>query len=235
MKPSALVDRLFPRIASCLLSIASLLVQSTDVRGNGNRVDRIAPEEADTQSFSIPRGKPIKVDGRVEFNEWRDAATTEIAVSPTWKSRDSFKHDDRFLYFLFTGVRHGSERLFPEILLDPKFRRTETWEKGQWWFHISGNLCEGDGEPNVYNRVGVFQCSHEKPGWDGNNPPGPGTDVIEIRISFVKVGIDPDFDRKLGVALGLTNATGDARQKWYFSPPNATVGHPATWGTGVLE
>lgn len=223
------------RIALCLLCAALVLLRSADARAKDTRRDQIAQRAVDTSVFHIPRGKPVSVDGHIASNEWHDAATTHITISSTWKSTVSFKHDDKFLYFLFTGVKQGPERLFPEILLDPKFRRTEAWKKGQWWFHVSGNLCEGDGEPNVYNRAGIFQCSHQKPGWDGNNPPPPNTDVIEVKVSFIKVGIDPKRDRRLGVALALTNATGDDKQKWYFSPSNATVGRPATWGVAVLE
>lgn len=235
MKALATVHRILPRIAFCLLCAPLVLSRSADVRAKDTRKDQIAQRELYTSFFHIPRGKPVTVNGHIAFNEWHDAATIHITMSSTWKSTVGFKHDDKFLYFLFKGVKQGPERLFPEIVLDPKFRRTDAWEKGQWWFHVSGNLCEGDGEPNVYNRAGIFQCSHQKPGWDGNNPPLPDTNVIEIKISFMKVGIDPKRDRKIGVALGLTNATGDEKQKWYFSPPSATVERPATWGVAVLE
>jgi hypothetical protein len=235
MKLFAIAHPVLLGVALCFLSAASTLQRRAHADAKNSCAGQLTRPEAGTPAFYIPRGRPIQVDGHVASNEWDDAATAQIKVSSAWKSPVRFKQDDQFLYFLFTGVRHGSERLFPEILLDPKLRRTDGWEKGQWWFHVSGNLCEGDGEPNVYNRGGVFQCSHQKPGWDGNNPPGPDADIIEVRISFTKVGIDPHVGRRLGLALGLTNATGDANQRWYFSPPNATIGRPATWGIAVLK
>ena len=184
-------------------------------------------------SLVIPDGKAVDIDGRIAPNEWDDVATSVIIVNPDWKSQVRMKHDGEFLYFVFEGVKHGSERLFPEILIDPQNRRGDQWEQGEWWFHVSFNLCEGKGEPNVYKKDGVFQCSHQKEGWAANNP--PATDVIEVKISFAKLGIKPAGGLRFGLALGLTNATGDFTQKWFFSPQTANINRPASWATAILK
>ena len=177
----------------------------------------------------IPSGHAIVPDGKLSPGEWDDAASTEISIQPDWKVRVRFKHDDQNIYFLFEQVKHGKERLYPEILLDPHNLRSERWEKGQWWLHVSYNLCEGDGEPNVYTRNGVFQCAHQKEGWEANNPPSAETEAIEVRVSFSKLGIQPSPGMRLGLALAITDASGDRNQKWFFWPPTATVRSPRSW------
>lgn len=53
-----------------------------------------------------------------------------------------------------------------------------------WWLHVSYNLCEGDGEPNVYRKAGVFQCAHQKAGWEGDNPPYKDTRAWKSESRF---------------------------------------------------
>lgn len=190
---------------------------------------------AKTSQNHIPRGRPAVPDGQVVPGEWDDAASTEIPILPDWKVRVRFKHDDQNLYFLFERVKHGKERLYPEILLDPHNLRGERWEKGQWWLHVSYNLCEGNGEPNVYNRNGVFQCAHQKEGWEANNPPNAETEAIEVRVSFSKLGIQSSSGLRLGLALAVTDATGDRSQKWFFWPPTADLRSPRSWEKVCLD
>jgi hypothetical protein len=185
-------------------------------------------------TIHIPGGSPINIDGRVEAEEWDHGAGLIIDIDKTWKVTVRLKHD-AFLYFLLSGLKRNGERLFPEILIDPMNRRRNRWEKGQWWFHVSGNLCEGNGEPNVYEKDGVFQCAHQKQGWDGNNPLTSDGTITEIRISFSKLGIQAVHGRQFGIAFDLTNATGDDGQKWYFWPKAAQLDSPASWGYAFLE
>ena len=192
------------------------------------------PLDREDEILHIPAGHAVKIDGIAASGEWDDAASLPIVVRPDWLVEVRLKHDDGNVYFLFTGVRHGAERLFPEILIDPQDSRTSAWEPGQWWFHVSQNLCESNGEPNVYRRADVFLCDHEKSGWEGNNPPTSKTNDIEIRISFSKLKMRPRSDNLFGLALGVTNATGDANQKWFLWPPSATVIAPNTWGRAML-
>src|SRR5262249_5808445 len=190
---------------------------------------------ATNRVISIPRGQPVIVDGKISPKEWDDSGTLEITVRPDWKILVRFKHDDNNLYFLFDRVTNGGDRLFPELLFDPYDQKRLHWYKGDWWFHVSANLCESEGAPNVYEKNGVFQCAHQKPGWEANNPPTTETETIEIRIAFDKIGRKPSQGMRLGVAAAMTNATGDNRQVWYTWPMKATVDSPRTWGEAVLQ
>jgi hypothetical protein len=186
-------------------------------------------------TIHIPRGRAVDVDGKVTPAEWDDAGSTQILIERDWKVRVRFKHDDEYMYFLFEDVKHGNERLFPEIVLDPHGRKGAQWEKGEWWLHVSYNLCEGDGEPNVYRKDGVFLCGHQKDGWAANSPPDKDTQAVEVRVSFSKLGIRPTPGLHFGLAFDVTNATGNETQKWFFWPPKAKVGPPKTWGEAVLD
>jgi hypothetical protein len=138
------------------------------------------------------------------------------------------------LYFAFAAVEHDGKRLFPEILLDPEKKQGKSWSPGEWWLHISNNLCEANGEYSVYERGGVFQCAHTKSGWDGNNPPGTSA-VIEAEISFVKVGLSAAKHRTIGLALDVTDASGEADQVFRYWPATAQIAKPETWGTAIIE
>jgi hypothetical protein len=188
-----------------------------------------------TNLLRIPAGQPITIDGTISGSEWKDAATAEIFVSSDWTARVHLKHDAQYLYFAFEKLAVGEQRLFPEILLDPQDRKSEMLERGQWWLHISNNLCEGNGEVNVYTKNGVFQCAHEKSGWAAKNPPTQGMQVVEVRVSFEKLGIEPRKGMPIGMALDLTNATGDEKQEWFFWPASAKLKSPKTWAETILE
>ena len=183
----------------------------------------------------IPSGSPITVDGKVSANEWEDSKFVVLPVAENWTVRVRFKHNTEYLYFEFEGVKRGTERLFPEILIDPKDSKSESWELGEWWLHVSNNLCEGNGEPNVYTKHGVFRCGHTKPGWSGNNPPGADTEVVEVKVSFAKLGLNTKTGARFGIAFDMTDATGDAKQRWFFWPSGATLESPKSWGDAVLE
>jgi hypothetical protein len=74
----------------------------------------------------IPSGSPIAVDGKVSANEWEDSKFVTLPVAKNWTVRVRFKHDAENLYFEFEGVNRGAERLFPEMLIDPKNRKSES-------------------------------------------------------------------------------------------------------------
>jgi hypothetical protein len=184
--------------------------------------------------FHIPRGRAIVVDGVKSAAEWDDASVTQLAVAPGWNVRVLAKHDAQFLYFDFEGVTHGGKRLFPEILVDPRDTRSPAWQQGQWWLHVSNNLCESNGAPNVYEKKGKFQCGRRKPGWDANNPPDEHTELIEVKISFAKLGVEFAPGMKLGLAFDVTDASGDVDQKWYFWPAGAKIDSPKTWRLAIV-
>ena len=185
--------------------------------------------------FDLPRGDLVNVDGNLSPGEWDDAASVPIIVEPGWKVRVRLKHDDENLYFLFSGLRHANQTMFPELFIDPQNSRTYRWEEGQWWLHVSYNLCEGDGEPNVFRRAGVFVCAHERPGWEANNPTAIDTNDVEIRVSYLKLRIKPTTGQHLGLAVAVTDAKGHANQKWLFWPPTAKVNRPNTWSEAVVK
>lgn len=109
------------------------------------------------------------------------------------------------------------------------------WQKGQWWLHVCNNLCESNGAPSVYEKNGKFRCAHRKPGWDGNNPPDDHTELIEIKISFAKLGMEYAPGMKIGLAFDAADASGKADQKAYFWPAGAKIDSPKTWGVAVVE
>jgi hypothetical protein len=188
-----------------------------------------------SNEFRIPRGRAILVDGFKSPGEWTDASITQFSVAPGWYIRVFAKHDAEYLYFDFEGVTHGGKRLFPEILLDPRNVKSAEWQKGQWWLHVSNNLCEGNGAPNIFEKHGKFQCAHIKPGWDGNNPPEAHTELIEIKISFSKLGVQFSPGMKIGLAFNATDATGNAAQDSYYWPASAKIDSPKTWSTATIE
>ncbi|MGA9571961.1 MAG: hypothetical protein WBS17_17920 [Candidatus Acidiferrales bacterium] len=175
------------------------------------------------------------MDGVKSGGEWDDAAMKQFAVGPGWNVRVFAKHDAQNIYFDFEGVTHAGSRLFPEILIDPRNTKSEAWQKGQWWLHVSNNLCEGNGAPNVYEKKGKTLCTQRKPGWDGNNPPDEHTEIVEVKISFAKLGVAYSPGMKIGLAFDVTDATGKVGQKAYYWPASAKTESPKTWEVAVLE
>jgi hypothetical protein len=182
----------------------------------------------------IPLGSPTSSDGVLKPGEWRGAAEVAIHVEPDWTVKVLLKHDAQNLHFAFDGVEHAGKRMFPEIMLDPERKGGEKWSPGQWWLHVSNNLCEGNGEYNVYERGGAFQCAHAKPGWEGNNPPHTG-EVIEIRVSFEKMGVVGTSGKTIGLALDVTDATGGPDQVYRYWPEDAQIAKPSSWGSATIE
>ncbi len=117
-------------------------------------------------------------------HEWDDAATVEIPVNPDSTIRVLCKHDTSSLYVAFVNLHQRDQRLFPEVLVNSRDLKESSWGSGQWWLHASHNLFEGNGAFNVYQRNGVFQCSHTKEGWTANNPPSQDGGEVEFQISF---------------------------------------------------
>ena len=160
---------------------------------------------------------------------------TQFAVAPGWNVRVFAKHDAQYIYFDFEGVTHAGSRLFPEILVDPRNTKSVAWQKGQWWLHVSNNLCEGNGAPNIYDSKGKSLCGRRKSGWDANNPPDVGTEIIEVKISFAKLGVGYSPGMKIGLAFDVTDATGKDGQKTYYWPASAKIDSPKAWGIAILE
>jgi len=169
-------------------------------------------EMATESILRVPGGSGVVINGELGPGEWSDAKSINIEVEPGWKMKILFKHDSRNLYFAFEGLVRGQDRRFPELLIDPQGTRSKTWRRGKWWPHSSFNLCEGNGDFNVYERRGVFQCSQEKTGWSANHFPLTAAGVMEIPISLAKLDLTPEKDTNFGLAIDLadTQTTGIA-------------------------
>jgi hypothetical protein len=193
------------------------------------------PAPPNSNEIHIRRGRAIVVDCVKSAGEWDDASMGQFSVAPGCNVRVFAKHDAQFLYFDFGAGTHAGSRLFPEILLDPRNTKSVAWPKGQWWLHVSSDLCQGNGAPNVYEKNGKVQCAQRELGWDGNNPPDDHTELVEVKISFAKLGLEYAPEMKIGLALDVTDAIGKAEQKASFWPAGAKINSPKTWGLAVVE
>jgi hypothetical protein len=148
-------------------------------------------EMATESILRVPGGSGVVINGQLGPGEWSDAKSISIEVEPGWKVTILFKYDSRNLYFAFEGLVRDQDKRFPELLIDPQRMRSKTWRRGEWWLHSSFNLCEGNGDFNVYERRGVFQCSQEKTGWSANHFPLPAAAVMEMQISLAMLDLTP--------------------------------------------
>lgn len=193
-----------------------------------------AVQEREVVHLGVAQGRGIVIDGELAPGEWADAGVVTIEVTPNWKVPIRYKYDRENLYFAFSSLKRGAEILYPEVLIDSRSLRAESWSPGVWWFHSSNNLCEADGAHDVYRLNGVFQCSHTKLGWSANNPPSD-SGIVEFRISLLKVSLSSDTGTKFGLAFDVTNAAGNDHQSWSFWAPNAKLGAPSTWAEALLK
>lgn len=191
--------------------------------------------QKDESKLRIRRGKPIVVDGAIQPGEWDDADRLHLQVAKDWVVEVRYKHDGTNFVLAFSGLTKAGrdparpDSRFPELLIDPQNGKSAAWQKGQWWLHTSFNDCEGNGEPNVYRRDGKFMCAKEKPGWQANNFPLEIPGIVEMQVSFEKLGIQPG-GKAIGLALNVT----DTSAIWTFWPERARLESPATWGEAVI-
>ncbi|HEV3456616.1 MAG TPA: hypothetical protein VHG32_08655, partial [Thermoanaerobaculia bacterium] len=203
--------------AACLLLVAAASCASPSAGGR------------DLAALEIPAGRAVRVDGVLVAGEWGDAAAVTIPVAAGWEVRVLLKHDAANLYLAFTHLRHGEAERYPEVLLDPAVAGGDAWRPGQRWFHSSYNLCDGDGEFNVYRRGDRFLCAKSKPGWEANHAPLAGDGVMEIRIALSTLSPPPSPGKVFGLALDVT----DTKASWSFWPAGAALDHPASWGKAM--
>lgn len=175
----------------------------------------------------------VNVDGQLGTNEWMYHKDITIQVSTTDSIVVWCKHDMSNLYFAFAGKLEsggtGGFALFPEVLLDPAYVRSSSWQAGEWWFHVSATDCESNGAYGVYTN-----CAAMQPDWLGvpNFMPGPpNTDTVEIKIPFSKIGFNPATQDTMGLSvLGSNTAT-----LWKLWPSSADTGKPDTWSTAIIS
>ncbi len=186
-----------------------------------------SPEDSSGEgSLRIPTGHAIKIDGVISPGEWDDAQSVEIEAAPDWKITVLYKHHAERLYLAFRNTLHGKERLYPEVLIDSKNAKSDSWQASQWWIHASYSLCDAEGTYNVYGP----RCARSKGGWNANSP--PTTDVVEFEIALSKLDLQPG--KAFGLAFDMTNATGDSKQRWALWPHQALLQTPKTWSQAVL-
>ena len=192
------------------------------------------PQAGSGKPLEIRKGSAVTLDGNIAAGEWDDAGKLDVKVSDSWTIAVRYKHDGGNLLFAFQPVQqqpgNRAPMRFPEVLLDSANAKSSAWQPGQWWFHTSFSDCDADGEFNLYNRDGKFLCAKQKPGWDGNNWPLQEPYAVEMTISFAKVGVKADAQRRIGLAFNLT----DTQKLWSLWPASAKLESPASWGEAVI-
>ena len=180
------------------------------------------PPEPEAGIVQIPRGAAITVDGVISPGEWDHAMRLEIVVAKDWIVTLYAQHDDKNIYLAYTGLKHGGQERYPEVLFDPNNRKTRTWAPGQWWLHASYNLCESNGRPDDYT-----SCKPSQQGWTATR--FPLQSASEFAISLDKIGLPQG--RPFGVAFDVTDTHG----QWGFWPHFAKLKVPMTWKTAQLQ
>src|SRR5438270_4785919 len=115
---------------------------------------------------------------------WKPAfARLNVVVRPGWRVEFHCHHDDQELTCAISHLAYGKEERYPELLIDPQNLRGEKWQPGQWWFHSSYNLCEGNGKFNVYVGNGSLHCAKKQRGWRANHFPLRGDHQMTIHVA----------------------------------------------------
>lgn len=181
--------------------------------------------------LEVPLGDAPEVDGAFDPSEWSDATTVAFAANAgAIEVRVHLLHDAEWLYVAFEYVANpDSELVIPEILIDSDNGKTEEWTGDDWWFHVSAQNCDAQGEYDNYGRCGLT-----RPAWLGRPNFAPGSasvplDAIEIRIPVSMAGIAPG--EPFGLSLTVNAWPSDTRGYW---PDGGSIESPATWGEAVL-
>jgi hypothetical protein len=171
----------------------------------------------------------VTIDGAAGASEWEGADSILVNA---WSSEPvvvRFKHDGSNLLVAFSGF-DSARPLVPEVLIAVTGRLETVWGSGRWWFHASGQDCWAEGRYNDWST-----CIPVTSDWEANNPRRgaqlSGPLAWELRIPFSTIGLSLDSDSVFGIAFDVT----DTQQSWFFWPPRAQLGIPATWAEGVLE
>jgi len=178
-------------------------------------------------TLCIPYGTPAVIDGSISNGEWSDADSVQIVINNLKKVTVKIKHDSTSLYLVYLNHLESSMR-FPEILLDINNDKSNGWQNDDWWFHVSATDCESTGMPGNYSNCLVVQQN-----WEAvpNMASGlPNTDTIEIKIPFIKTGIDLTVHDTIGIAFDVTNTV----NAWNYWPAGANINTPSTWAQAVF-
>lgn len=187
---------------------------------------RAAPE-VPVSTLDIPAAATAPtIDGTAHDDEWRGARRIGIEVRPDWWVDAFVLHDGAALYLLFTNVRHQGEEIYPEVLVATSGSPADAWRADDHWFHASYQDCDATGRPNDFE-----SCAAERDGWAANNFPLPDDGVVEMRISFERLGIAPGRTEPFLIAIGTT----DTRDHWAFWPEGARFETSAQWAQARLR
>lgn len=178
------------------------------------------------QFINIPLGTKPVIDGVFATNEWDDAGQADIYVQTGWTVTVFYKHSDTSMYFAFTDVKGVYGERYPDVMLDINNDKSTVWSADDWWLHASYNDCEGNGAYNIWS-----SCQPTHPGWSANNFPLTAPGIIEIEITYDKLGIAPSSGDTIGIALEVS----DTYTKYHYYPSTATIGNPSTWTNAVLS
>jgi hypothetical protein len=186
----------------------------------GGDTTDVAEDPGPGDAIDITSGAAPTIDGTIGSGEWDGAASVEIEVRAGWTVTVMSMHGPTDLFFAFTGLVDGMDERYPEVLLDVNDDSTTSWGADDWWFHASYNDCEGDGRPNDWST-----CTPSATGWEANNFPLT-TGVVEMRISYSKIGLVPGAGLTMGIGFDVT----DTSAEWAYWPSGADLDDPSTWG-----
>lgn len=188
------------------------------------------PGAVASEKVVIPAGAAPQLDGRVQEEEWLDAASIRLSIENEITVQVRMKHDGRNLYCAFSFTNNpGRALVFPELLIDPDHDRSPQWAPDDWWFHVSGTDCEARGTFSDYSNCKADQLDWKGiPNYELSETPPP-VEGIEMTISLEKIGIS--VDRVFGLSLTV-ELVPDKRAFW---PEAAVMESPSTWGTAVLK
>jgi hypothetical protein len=172
------------------------------------------------QEVNIPFGTIPIIDGVISTDEWTDADWRLIDVQLNWEVKVCYKHSDSSLFFAFIGLKTTYGERYPDILLDIKNDKKNSWNPDDWWFHASYNDCEGHGNYNNW-----LSCIPDHPGWSANNFPLSEPGIIEMEISYSKIGLSIPNNDTIGIAFEVS----DTHTDYHYFPFYAEIGDPSSW------
>lgn len=179
------------------------------------------------QDIIILKGTVPLIDGIISNGEWNDAEYKIINVNPLWDVQVFYKHSDSNLYFAFSNlVVNGFGQRYPDILLDINNDKNIAWQNDDWWFHASYNDCEAQGSYNNWS-----SCIPDHPGWSANNFPLNEPGIVEIEISYSKIGLQSQFNDTIGISFIVSDTYND----YHYYPAAASIDKPSTWVNGIIS
>jgi hypothetical protein len=190
--------------------------------GCGTKTEPVkAPETSTGTMLAIRAGTVISPEGKIGAGEWADADSLHIRLDSNHTVTVQYKHDAENLAVRFTGVTTKSFQVEPELLLDLNNSKDSTWQADDLLLHVGYQDCEGRGG---YENL---ECGILQRGWFANNLPASGPGIVEMKISFSRLGLKTGIETPIGLAFALQKPD-QSRVIW---PATAETVSPATWGT----